>query len=255
MTPMMQQYFDIKNQYADYILFYRLGDFYEMFYEDAQLVSAELDLTLTGKDCGEDERAPMCGIPYHACEGYIGKLIEKGYKVAICEQVEDPKSAKGLVKREVIRIITPGTLIETDLLNEKQNNYLAAVYYDRDSIGVCFADISTAYISATSFRDRLAEDDLISELSTYSPREILLNTSLKSLPKTAEYLKKRNEALVNESATNFFDLDENISLTEEQFSAEVISGEPRAAVIAVGAALKYIRETQKSDISYRDFPR
>ncbi len=250
MTPMMQQYFDIKNQYADYILFYRLGDFYEMFYEDAQLVSAELDLTLTGKDCGEDERAPMCGIPYHACEGYIGKLIEKGYKVAICEQVEDPKSAKGLVKREVIRIITPGTLIETDLLNEKQNNYLAAVYYDRDSIGVCFADISTAYISATSFRDRLAEDDLISELSTYSPREILLNTSLKSLPKTAEYLKKRNEALVNESATNFFDPDENIALTEEQFSAESISGEPRAAVIAVGAALKYIRETQKSDISY-----
>ncbi len=250
MTPMMQQYFEIKNQYADYILFYRLGDFYEMFYEDAQLVSAELDLTLTGKDCGEDERAPMCGIPYHACEGYIGKLIEKGYKVAICEQMEDPKSAKGLVKREVIRIITPGTLIETDLLNEKQNNYLAAIYYDRDSIGVCFADISTAYIAATSFRDRLAEDDLISELSTYNPREILMNTSLKSLPKTAEFLKKRNEALVNESATNFFDPDENIIAVEEQFSADTISGEPRASVIAVGAALKYIKDTQKTDISY-----
>ena len=122
MTPMMQQYFDIKNQYKDYILFYRLGDFYEMFYDDALTASSELDLTLTGRDCGEDERAPMCGVPYHSCEGYIGKLIERGYKVAICEQVEDPKTAKNLVKREVIRIITPGTLIEKDLLNDKVNN-------------------------------------------------------------------------------------------------------------------------------------
>lgn len=127
MTPMMQQYFDIKNQYKDYILFYRLGDFYEMFYDDALTASSELDLTLTGRDCGEDERAPMCGVPYHSCEGYIGKLIERGYKVAICEQVEDPKTAKNLVKREVIRIITPGTLIETDLLNDKVNNYLCTI--------------------------------------------------------------------------------------------------------------------------------
>ena len=122
MTPMMQQYFEVKNQYKDFILFYRLGDFYEMFFEDAQLVSAELELTLTGRDCGEEERAPMCGVPYHSSETYIGRLIEKGYKVAICEQVEDPKATKTLVKREVIRVITPGTLIETDLLNEKANN-------------------------------------------------------------------------------------------------------------------------------------
>ena len=119
MTPMMQQYFEVKSQYTDFILFYRLGDFYEMFFEDAQIASAELDLTLTGRDCGEEQRAPMCGVPYHSCEPYIGKLIEKGYKVAICEQVEDPKLAKDIVKREVIRVITPGTLIETNLLNDE----------------------------------------------------------------------------------------------------------------------------------------
>ncbi len=250
MTPMMQQYFEIKNQYQDFILFYRLGDFYEMFFEDAQLVSAELDLTLTGRDCGEEQRAPMCGIPYHSCEPYIGKLIEKGYKVAICEQVEDPKEAKNLVKREVIRIITPGTLIETDLLNDKSNNYLATLYYDGDSIGMCFADISTAFITATAFRDRLSEDDIINELSTYEPREILTNTPLKALPKVAEHIKTRLEATVSEAATDFFDVDMALSRTEEQFGMDMIAGKPRSALIAVGAALKYIRDTQMTDISY-----
>lgn len=250
MTPMMQQYFEIKNQYQDFILFYRLGDFYEMFFEDAQLVSAELDLTLTGRDCGEEQRAPMCGVPYHSCEPYIGKLIERGYKVAICEQVEDPREAKNLVKREVIRIITPGTLIETDLLNDKSNNYLATLYYDGDSIGMCFADISTAFITATSFRGRLSEDDIINELSTYAPREILLNTPLKSLPKVGEHIKTRLEAAVSEAATDFFDVDAAIQRTEEQFGLDEVSGKPRSALIAVGAALKYIRDTQMTDISY-----
>ena len=128
MTPMMEQYFEIKEQYKDYILFYRLGDFYEMFFDDAIIASRELELTLTGRDCGEAERAPMCGVPFHSSEGYIGRLIEKGYKVAICEQVEDPALAKGLVKRDVIRVVTPGTLIETNLLSEKKNNYLCAIY-------------------------------------------------------------------------------------------------------------------------------
>ena len=121
MTPMMEQYFEIKNQYKGYLLFYRLGDFYEMFFDDAVLASRELELTLTGRDCGEAERAPMCGVPFHSAEGYIGKLIEKGYKVAICEQTEDPAQAKGLVRREVVRVITPGTLIETNLLSEQKN--------------------------------------------------------------------------------------------------------------------------------------
>ena len=214
MTPMMLQYFEVKNQYKDYILFYRLGDFYEMFFEDAQLVSAELDLTLTGKDCGEDERAPMCGIPYHACEPYIGKLIEKGYKVAICEQVEDPKTAKGIVKREVIRVITPGTVIETTLLNEKSNNYLATLYVDGNTVGICFSDISTAYMAATSFRDRLSEDEIINELSTYSPREVIMNTSAKSLPKVAEHVRDHLEAVLDTispwSSNEGWDDDEQI---------------------------------------------
>ncbi len=250
MTPMMQQYFEIKNQYPDFILFYRLGDFYEMFFEDAQLASAELDLTLTGRDCGDGERAPMCGVPYHSCEPYIGKLIEKGYKVAICEQTEDPKLTKGIVKREVIRVITPGTLIETDLLNEKQNNYLATIYFDGDSIGVCFSDISTAFITATSFRDRTSEDDVINELSTYSPREIIMNTTAKSLPKVADHIKKRMNVLLTEAAVNFFDADSAIAACEKQFTADSTSGRPRSAIIAVGAALKYIINTQKTEIPY-----
>ncbi len=250
MTPMMEQYFEIKNQYKDYILFYRLGDFYEMFFEDAQLVSAELELTLTGRDCGENERAPMCGIPYHSCEPYIGKLIEKGYKVAICEQTEDPKAAKNIVRREVIRVITPGTLIETDLLNEKANNYLATLYYDGDSVGLCFADISTAYVAATSFRDGTSEDAVVNELATYIPREILVNTSVKSLPQVEDFIKNRTEALLTDGASNFFETDEAAERAEKQFGAEQTAGKPRAALIATGAALKYIAVTQMNDISY-----
>lgn len=254
MTPMMQQYFEIKNQYKDFILFYRLGDFYEMFFEDAQLVSAELELTLTGRDCGEDERAPMCGVPYHSCEPYIGKLIEKGYKVAICEQVEDPKSAKNLVKREVIRVITPGTLIETDLLNDKANNYLATLYFDGDSVGMCFTDISTAYVAATAVHDfqfhGASEDAVINELATYQAREILVNTSVKSLPKVADYIKNRTEALLTDGASNFFEPDESVERAENQFASEQTAGKPRASLIAVGAALKYIAVTQMKDLSY-----
>ena len=144
MTPMMQQYFEIKNKYREYILMYRLGDFYEMFFDDAKTASRELELTLTGRDCGETERAPMCGVPYHSVEGYIGKLVGKGYKVAICEQLEDPTAAKGIVKRDVVRMITPGTLTESSLLDEKKNNYICAVFVDSKAIGAAFSDISTS---------------------------------------------------------------------------------------------------------------
>ena len=136
LTPMMQQYFEIKDKYRDHILFYRLGDFYEMFFEDATLASQELEIILTARDCGEGNRAPMCGVPFHSYEQYMGKLIEKGYKVAICEQVEDPALAKGIVKREVVRVITPGTLIESDLLVDAKNNYLCAVYIDGGDLSV-----------------------------------------------------------------------------------------------------------------------
>ena len=140
MTPMMEQYFEVKNQYKDYLLFYRLGDFYEMFFDDAIVASRELELTLTGRDCGEEKRAPMCGVPFHSAEGYIGRLIEKGYKVAICEQVEDPATAKGLDKREVIRVVTPGTIIESNLLQEGKNNYICAIYVGENEFGLCYGD-------------------------------------------------------------------------------------------------------------------
>ena len=142
-TPMMQQYLQTKEEYKDCILFYRLGDFYEMFFEDAELVSKELELTLTGKNCGMEERAPMCGIPYHAVEGYLNKLVANGHKVAICEQVEDPKLAKGLVKREVIRIVTPGTNLDMQALDESKNNYIMCIVYLADRYGVSIADVST----------------------------------------------------------------------------------------------------------------
>ena len=170
MTPMMQQYFEIKDKYREYILMYRLGDFYEMFFDDAKIASKELELTLTGRDCGEAERAPMCGVPYHAVEGYIGKLVGRGYKVAICEQLEDPALAKGIVKRDVIRMITPGTLTESSLLDEKKNNYICAVYVAGDAIGVAFADISTGHVAATSFEGEHRMTRLVGELGAYAPR-------------------------------------------------------------------------------------
>ena len=141
-SPMMQQYLKTKEQYPNCILFYRLGDFYEMFFEDAKLVSRELELTLTGRECGQPERAPMCGVPYHSAENYIARLIAKGYKVAICEQMEDPATAKGLVRRDIVRVVTPGTVLEGSMLDESRNNDLAAVYREGERCGVCFADIS-----------------------------------------------------------------------------------------------------------------
>jgi len=148
MTPMMKQYLEIKEQYKDCILFFRLGDFYEMFFDDAKLVSQELELVLTGRDCGQEERAPMCGVPFHSCEGYIARLVAKGYKVAICEQVEDPATAQGIVKREVIRVITPGTVIEGSMLDEGKNNYLGVIYLGDGAMeaGVCFTDCSTGEV-------------------------------------------------------------------------------------------------------------
>ena len=152
LTPMMKQYFQIKEQYPECLLFFRLGDFYEMFYEDAKIASQELELVLTGRDCGQEERAPMCGVPFHSYESYVAKLVSRGYKVAICEQVEDPATAQGLVKRDVIRIITPGTVIEGSMLDEEKNNYLCALYMTADgsTAGLCLCDCSTGDIRATT---------------------------------------------------------------------------------------------------------
>ncbi len=252
MTPMMEQYFEIKKQYKDYLLFYRLGDFYEMFFDDAKTASRELDLTLTGRDCGEAERAPMCGVPFHSSEGYIGKLIEKGYKVAICEQTEDPAQAKGLVRREVVRVVTPGTLLETNLLTDSKNNYLCTVYLGEFECGVSFADVSTAQVYATSFGGDNMLTHLKNEIGTYAPSEVIFNVSLSKVPEMADFMRERTSALISDNQPYRFELSDAASAIEAQFGADVrekVMGD-RVLSCAVGALLGYVRETQKGDISY-----
>lgn len=171
MTPMMQKYLETKKEYPDCILFYRLGDFYEMFFEDAKTASQELEITLTGKNCGLEERAPMCGVPFHAVESYLNKLVAKGYKVAICEQVEDPKMAKGLVKREVVRIVTPGTNLDAQALDESKNNYIMCIVYIADRYGVSIADVTTGDYYVTELD---AERKLLDEIHKFMPSELSL---------------------------------------------------------------------------------
>ena len=254
MTPMMQQYFEIKDKYREYILMYRLGDFYEMFFEDAKIASAELELTLTGRDCGEAERAPMCGVPYHAVEGYIGKLVGKGYKVAICEQMEDPASAKGIVKRDVIRMITPGTLTESSLLDEKKNNYIAALYVDGETIGAAFADISTGHISVTSFDGEHRMQKLVGELGVYTPKEVLLNVSVAEIPEAAIFLQEHLQAVINQNQISRFDPAVAGALVYGHFKSVPYEFEDteNPAFLATGALLSYAKETQKNDLGNID---
>jgi len=174
LTPMMQQYTQIKEQYKDCILFYRLGDFYEMFFEDAHVCSKELEIALTGKSYGQEERAPMCGVPYHAVEGYLSKLVSRGYRVAICEQVEDPKAAKGLVRREVVRIVTPGTNLNTQVLDETKNNYLMAVVHTTNEYGISIVDVTTGDYYVTEVDN---DRKLMDEIYKWSPTEIICNDS------------------------------------------------------------------------------
>ena len=252
MTPMMEQYFEIKNQYKDFLLFYRLGDFYEMFFDDAIVASRVLELTLTGRDCGEAERAPMCGVPFHSAESYIARLIEKGYKVAICEQMENPATAKGLVKRDVIRIITPGTVTEASMLPETRNNYLASVYIDENGAGVCFADISTAQIFATSFETPQYLQPLCGELGTYAPREVLTNLPSGLCPELTDFVKNRLGAMLSGGNAEKYEYESASALVERQFADVLRDGdlERKRLVCALGALLDYIVETQKIDITY-----
>ncbi len=252
MTPMMEQYFEIKNQYKDYLLFYRLGDFYEMFFDDAILASRVLELTLTGRDCGEEERAPMCGVPYHSAEGYIGRLIEKGYKVAICEQTENPAEAKGLVRREVIRVITPGTLIETNLLSESKNNYLCAIYMTEIECGVAFADISTAQIFATSFGGDDIDNRLKNEIGTYAPSEVVANCNSKKLGEVADFIRTRVGAMLGDNMPSLFEYGVAHERVLAQFGDALKEGDDadKPLVCALGGLLSYIEQTQKTDISY-----
>lgn len=250
MTSMMLQYLEIKEQYKDFILFYRLGDFYEMFFNDAIIASRELELTLTGRDCGEPERAPMCGVPYHSVEPYIGKLISKGYKVAICEQMENPADTKGIVKREVVREITPGTVVEASLLNETKNNYLCSLYFHRGGVGVTFADISTGEMSATLIEGEPSR--VLNELGTYAPREIITNIDSDSGAFLSTFAKEKLGALVEFSMDSYFDSESCRARVIAQFGEDFANKSLNETGIAnsVGAILEYIIKTQKTDISY-----
>jgi len=252
MTPMMQQYFEIKNQYKDYVLFYRLGDFYEMFFDDAIRVSRELELTLTGRDCGEAERAPMCGIPFHSSEGYIARLIEKGYKVAICEQMEDPAKAKGLVKRDIVRVVTPGTLLEPGMLTEKRNNFVCAACLGEASVGLCFADVSTAEVYATVLSGDNVQARLQSEIGTYLPSEVVTDLYRADCKEFAEFVTVRVGSMLTDGQSGRFDYDSALERCRRQFGDRLPAGceQDRALICAVGALLDYIRDMQRSDVNY-----
>ena len=250
MTPMMLQYLEIKKDYKDHILMYRLGDFYEMFFDDAKIASKELELTLTGRDCGEEERAPMCGVPFHSVEPYIAKLVSRGYKVAICEQLEDPATAKGIVKRGIIRVITPGTVTQSEMLTEDKNNYVSSVYIGVDGSAVCFADISTGYIGVCQIGADDTEKQIINELGTFLPKEIITNFPLSEHQTLCDYVKKRLCCTVNENEPHRFYEAKAAVLCKKQFSEDDIKELPSPCVCAVGAALDYAIETQKTDISF-----
>lgn len=249
LTPMMKQYFEIKNKHKEYILFYRLGDFYEMFFEDAKLVSRELELTLTGRDCGMGERAPMCGVPFHSYEGYVARLVRKGYKVAICEQMEDPKTTKGLVKREIVRMITPGTLIDASMLDENRNNFLASIYCDTRASAVCFADISTGEVFAAACAER---DDLYSELGRFMPREVLLGGTACEDGAIQSFITTRLEGIFSPLPEECFESQACIERIQNQFhiqdfSAAGLDVHPFLPC-CIGGLLSYLEETQKASL-------
>ncbi len=251
LSPMMQQYFEIKKEYPDTILFFRLGDFYEMFFEDAKIASRELELVLTGRDCGQEERAPMCGVPFHSADGYIAKLVSKGYKVAICEQTEDPKAAKGLVKRAVIRVITAGTVIESSMLDESKNNYLCSLCYSEGRMGLCFCDVSTGDLHVTSLLEN-ADEKTVDELARFCPSEILLNEASAALPHLKVFLSKKAEATAETLPESKYDYEAALALLKEHFGEKKI--EPledvsqKSAALALAAALSYLYEAQKTDL-------
>ena len=251
LSPMMEQYFRIKEQHKDHILFYRLGDFYEMFYDDAILVSKELELTLTGRDCGQEERAPMCGVPYHSCEGYIARLIKKGYKVAICEQMEDPRLAKGVVKREVIRVVTPGTLVETSMLDEGQNNFIASICPEGEQYGLAVADISTGEIHAAQFTDP-DDSTLKNELSRFAPNEIVFHPAFLDKKEMAEFIRNRLSCCAECLREEQYDFSEAQRRVLEQFGksdlSELSLDQRPLAVQAIGGLLDYLTETQMNGV-------
>lgn len=250
LTPMMKQYMETKSQYQDCILFYRLGDFYEMFFEDALTASRELEITLTGKNCGQEEKVPMCGVPYHAVEGYLNRLVAKGYKVAICEQVEDPKTTKGIVKREVVRIVTPGTNLDTQALDETKNNYIMCIVYIADRYGVSVADISTGDYFVTEIPDSAK---LLDEIYRFSPSEIICNEAFYMSGVDMDGMKDRLGITIYSLESWYFDDEVCRKKLLEHFEVSSFAGLGLAdydcGIISAGALLQYLLETQKNSLS------
>ena len=250
LSPVMVQYLNTKEQYPNAILFFRLGDFYEMFYDDAKLVSRELDLVLTGKQCGDVERAPMCGIPYHSSDSYIAKLINKGYSVVICEQVEDPAKAKGLVKRDVVRIITPGTVTDNTQLSDEKNNFIASVFVSTPKAAVCIADVSTGEFKATLLEDY--KTSLVNELSVYNPKEILFNFDLLSEKEINQSVRERFSATLRDKLEDSFapEVCKNNLIKLLGYKSDWIKEQDYEIICAAGALIGYISETQKIGLDY-----
>lgn len=253
-TPMMQQYLKIKEEYSDCILFFRLGDFYEMFFDDALTASKVLEITLTGKDCGMKERAPMCGVPFHSVEGYIARLVKNGYKVAICEQVEDPKAAKGIVKRDVIRVITPGTANIDSVLTNADNNFLSCVYIDDDGCGMSFADVSTGELITTQIDGEVYETAVMSTLACFRPAEIAISPGGARYSKMFEELNKRFHFYSEYLQSEYFEPEICKKAVCEKFGWQSLSDTPldgkELALRSLGAILEYLKETQKTNLSH-----
>ena len=254
-SPMMKHYLQMKEEYSDCIVFYRLGDFYEMFFDDAKTASRELELTLTGKDCGQEERAPMCGIPFHAAESYIARLIEKGYKVAICEQLEDPKNAKGIVKRDVIRVVTPGTVIESNMLDEKKNNYIMSIYKKGIYFGLAVCDVTTGEFLSTKIEDNNNFALLLDEISKYNPAEIIVNKMLFNCKEEIDEIKLRFKAYINCFDEEMFKKDadhliESYNFIDDNEKKIEDINERTLQIPAINGLLDYLNQTQKIKLEH-----
>ena len=254
-SPMMQRYLETKEEYKDCILFYRLGDFYEMFFDDAITVSRELELTLTGKDCGQAERAPMCGVPHHAAEIYISKLIAKGYKVAICEQLEDPKTAKGIVKRGVIRVVTPGTVIESNMLEEKKNNYIMSIVKKGIYYGIAVCDVTTGDFYSTEIKENNNFPLVLDEIARYSPAELVVNSMMYDSTEEINKIKERFEIYFTRFNDKFFSEDINIiadnyNLVDNDDNPIKDMDKRLFAVASINALVEYLKQTQKTSLEH-----
>ncbi len=254
-SPMMQRYLETKEQYKDCILFYRLGDFYEMFFEDAIIAARELEITLTGKDCGQAERAPMAGVPHHAAEMYISRLIAKGYKVAICEQLEDPKTTKGIVKRGVIRVVTPGTIVDSNMLEERKNNYIMSIYKTGIYFGISVCDITTGEFYAAEIKDNNNFPQLLDEIARYSPSELVINSMMADCTEEMGKIKERFSSYITKFQDKFFENKADVIklrfnlLDTNQKEIENIE-EKTLAIPAINALIEYIEQTQMTNLDH-----